>query len=345
MIAERRVGFGKPVFIIAEAGVNHNGDVRLARQLVDAAKDAGADAVKFQSFGAERLVSAAAPKAVYQLQTTDAAESQLEMLRRLELSSEAYRELFLHCQARGILFLSTPFDEENVDLLDALGVPAFKVGSGDLTNSEFLRYVAQRGKPVILSTGMSTLDEVEAAVRVIGDAKCHELILLHCVSCYPADPAEANLRAMGTMAAAFHTPVGFSDHTLGMEVTMAAVALGACVIEKHITLDRAMPGPDHRASFEPEEFKQFCMTLRRVESSLGDGTKRPTPNERDTARVARRSLHAAHDLEKGGPLRAEDFVARRPGTGVSAADLESVLTRRLTRSVSEGEMLREQDLE
>jgi N,N'-diacetyllegionaminate synthase len=344
-IGSRRIGPGEPVFIIAEAGVNHNGDFGLAKQLVDAAQEAGADAVKFQTFRAENVASPAAEKAAYQVETTGAEESQLSMLRRLELPDEAYRELEKYCQARGILFLSTPFDERSVDLLDDLNVPAFKVGSGELTNLPFLRYIAKRRKPVILSSGMATLEEVKLAVNVLRGAGCNGIIVLHCVSAYPAEPADANLRAMATMAAALELPVGFSDHTVTFEVPIAAAALGACVIEKHITLDTSLPGPDHRTSFDPADFTKLCYAIRNVEKALGDGTKRPSPNELDVARVARRSLHVARDLERGHALRADDLIACRPGSGISVAAWDSVVGRRLSHALAGGVMLTEADLE
>ena len=316
-IAGRKVGSGHPCFIIGEAGVNHNGDVEMAKRLVDVAADAKADAVKFQTFKAERLVSTGTPKAEYQLHTTNSAESQLEMLRRLELSPEAHRQLQVYCQERGVMFISTPFDEESGDLLDELDVPVFKIGSGEITNWPFLEYVARKGKPIILSTGMSYLSEVDEAVRVIRDAGCHQLVLLHCVSNYPADPTDANLRAIQTMATAFQVPVGYSDHTLGSEVVLAAVALGACVIEKHFTLDKTLPGPDHRASLEPSELERLVHGIRNIEVALGNGSKVPAPSELRNREPARRSLVTTRDLEAGHRLMPDDLMAKRPGNGVS----------------------------
>jgi N,N'-diacetyllegionaminate synthase len=252
-IAGSAIGFGHPCFVIAEAGVNHNGDLDTALQLVDAAAAAGADAVKFQTFKADRMISVAAPKAEYQMQTTDASESQLDMVRTLELSPQAHRDLSAYSRERGLLFMSTPFDEESVDLLEELEVPVFKIGSGEITNLPFLEYIARKQRPIILSTGMSYLGEVDEAVKELRNAGCRQLLLLHCVSNYPAAPADANLRAMETMRMAFQVPVGYSDHTPGIEVSLAAVALGACAIEKHFTVDKNLPGPDHRASLEPSE--------------------------------------------------------------------------------------------
>ena len=335
-IGKRRVGPNQPVFIIAEAGVNHNGDVELAKQLVDVAAEAGADAVKFQTFKAERVVSATAPKAEYQLQTTDPSESQLDMVRRLELSPEAHREVWAYCQERDALFMSTPFDEESADLLDKLGVPVFKIGSGEITNWPFLEYVARKKKPIILSTGMSYLNEVDEAVRVIRDAGCGQLVLLHCVSNYPTDPTDANLRAMQTMATAFSVPVGYSDHTLGIEVALAAVALGACVIEKHFTLDRNLLGPDHRASLEPDELAALVRGIRTIEAALGHGRKVPAASEANTAAIARRSLVAVRDIPAGTVLTEELIAIRRPGTGLSPAVRPYLVGRTVRTTIPAG---------
>lgn len=340
-VANKLIGPGQPVFVIAEAGVNHNGDLKLARALIDVAVEAGADAVKFQTFQAEHLVTPEAPKAEYQRRTTGDSESQFEMLQRLELSADAQRELQSYCHERGIIFLSTPFDEEAVDLLDKLGVPAFKISSGDLTNSPLLEHVASKGKPVILSTGMSELSELIEAVSVLNIAGCENPVLLHCVSNYPAEPAEVNLRAMQTMRSAFDVPVGFSDHTKGIDVALAAVALGACVIEKHFTLDRTLPGPDHRASLEPAELRELVRSIRRVETALGSGRKVPTASEIETAKVARRSLVAARDIPAGATLERDMVVMRRPGTGLSPAMLNTLLDRRAVCEIAAGTLLNE----
>jgi len=345
MIGRRRVGPNKPVFIIAEAGVNHNGDVELAKRLVDVAAEAGADAVKFQTFKADQVVSASAPKAEYQLQTTQATESQLDMLRRLELSREAHRELQACCQKRGVLFMSTPFDEESADLLDELGATVFKISSGEITNWLLVEYIARKGKPVILSTGMSYFSEVDEAVRVVRNAGCDKLILLHCVSNYPADPADANLRAMQTMATVFQVPVGYSDHTPGIEVALAAVALGACVIEKHFTLDKNLPGPDHRASLEPHELQALVAGIRTVELALGDGAKRPARSEMDNRLIVRRSLAAALDISGGTFLRSDMLKALRPAGGISPTLVEHVVGRRVRRSLASGQLIDWGDLE
>lgn len=333
VIAGREIGIGAPCFVIAEAGVNHNGDVDLALRLVDAAADAGADAVKFQTFSADRLVSASAPKAAYQDAAVGAGVSQRDMLRALELSADAHRAIQRRCAERAIMFLSTPFDDESADLLDALGVPAFKVPSGELTNVLLLDHIAGKRKPVVLSTGMSDLEEVAEAVARLRGAGA-SFALLQCTSAYPAEPASVNLRAMRTMADAFHVPVGFSDHTPGIAVAIAAAALGAAIVEKHLTLDRAMPGPDHQASLEPAEFRAMVSGIRDAQAALGDGTKRPAGGERDLARIVRRSLVAARDLPAGHRLTPEDVVAKRPGTGLPTSDAAALIGRRLTRAMT-----------
>jgi N,N'-diacetyllegionaminate synthase len=338
-IAGRRIGPGMPSFIIAEAGVNHNGDLDLARQLVVTAAKAGADAVKFQTFRAEKLVSRSAPKASYQIDKTRSDESQYQMLQRLELSPDMHVAVIESCRQAGILFLSTPFDEDSADLLERLGVPAFKIGSGDLTNLSLLRHVARKKKPMIVSTGMACLSEVEAALQAIVSEGNDEVVLLHCVSSYPAAPEDLNLRAMATMAAAFGVPVGYSDHSVGIEIALAAAALGATVIEKHITMDRNLPGPDHTASLEPAELTAMVRGIRSVEAALGDGHKRPRASEKSTAEVARRSIIAATDLRQGTLLTAEQIAIQRPGTGLQPSMLPHLLGRRLRVDVAAGSLL------
>lgn len=326
-IADIFVGTGHPCFIIAEAGVNHNGDIEVAKEMIEVAVQAGVDAIKFQTFKPDRLVIAEAPKADYQLDTSDENESQLEMLRHLELSFDEYRDLHEYCQERDILFLSTPFDEESVDFLDELGVPVFKTGSGEITNWPFLEYIASKQKPIILSTGMSYLSEVDQAVRMISRKEKQQLVLLHCVSNYPADPADANLKAMRTMASAFQVPVGYSDHTPGIAVALAATALGACVIEKHFTLSHDLPGPDHRASLEPDDLTALVNGIRTVESAIGHGRKEPVPSELEILKVARRSLVAAKTIPEGAKLTSAHLAIKRPGTGLQPAMMEHVIGR------------------
>jgi N-acetylneuraminate synthase len=325
--AVRRVGAGHPCFVIAEAGVNHNGEIDQALRLIDAAAEAGADACKFQTFSADRLVTRHADKAAYQKETTGAGESQHAMLKRLELSPADHERLLAHATARGLTFLSTPFDPESLDLLVTLGVPAIKIGSGEITNLPLLELAARAGKPIILSTGMSYLGEVERAVRAIQAQGEVPLVLLHCVSSYPARPADVNLRAMATLQQAFGLPVGYSDHTLGIAVTIAAIALGACVIEKHFTLDRTLPGPDHRASLEPAELAAMVRAARDVEAALGDGQKRPTPGEMDTIRVARKSIVSSVEIPAGTTITARMLAIKRPGTGISPAEMDRVIGR------------------
>jgi N,N'-diacetyllegionaminate synthase len=327
------------VFIIAEAGVNHNGSVDLAVQLVDEAQASGADAVKFQTFRAERLATAAAHKAAYQERTTAAAESQFEMLRRLELSEEAHKMLLKHCRQSGIQFLSSPFDLPSVDFLHSLDVPCFKVPSGEITNHPLLIRVARTGRPVILSTGMCTLGDVEEAVQVLQSAGASELTLLHCVTEYPAPFAEVNLRAMHTLRTAFGLPVGYSDHTPGIEIAIAAVSLGAVVIEKHFTLDRAMPGPDHAASLEPAELGQMVAAIRHVEEALGTGIKAPAPCELPNLSVARKSVVAARNLPAGHRLAPGDLDIKRPGNGLASKFLPALTGRTLRVDVRRDELI------
>ena len=334
VLAGRAIAPGRPAFVIAEAGVNHNGDPALARALIDAAADSAADAVKFQTFRTSALTSRTAPKAAYQIEATGAGESQSEMLMRLELSTETLRALQAHAAARGIVFFSTPFDEASADTLAALGVPMFKIPSGEITNLPLLRHIAAKGKPIILSTGMSTLDEVEQALAAIGDVADVPVAILHCVSAYPAPVGEVNLRAMDALRDRFGRPVGLSDHTLGLEIALAAVARGAAIVEKHLTLDKNLPGPDHRASLEPAEMAALVRGIRNIEAALGDGVKRPMPSELDTRRVARKSLVAARALRAGEELVKDAVAVKRPGTGISPAELERALGRRVRRDLA-----------
>lgn len=331
-------------FIIAEAGVNHNGDLNLAHRLVDAAADAGADAVKFQTFEPGLVTSRRAERARYQARNTGSDDSQLALLEGLVLPRAAYRELQAHADERGIVFLSTPFDVPSADFLQELGVTAFKIPSGELTNHPFLADLAGRGLPLLVSTGMSDLAEVEAAVAVIRRAGDPPLALFHCVSNYPADPDDCNLRAMATMRERLGVPVGWSDHTAGLPVSVAAVALGAELLEKHLTLHRTLPGPDHLASLEPDEMAELVAQVRLVRRARGDGVKRPTPAEEPIAALVRRSLHARRPLAAGAVLGPDDLIALRPAGGITPGLLDSVLGRSLLRGVEEGEMLAWSDL-
>jgi N,N'-diacetyllegionaminate synthase len=324
------------VFIIAEAGVNHDGRLEQARKLVDAAARAGADAVKFQTFRAETLVSPSAPKAEYQRQATGADESQYDMLRRLELPAAAHRELIAHCRRAGIRFLSSPFDLASIDLLLELGLDIFKIPSGEITNLPYLRRIGGLGKEVILSTGMAEMSEIEAALRVLADAGTpkERVTVLHCNTEYPTPMADVNLRAMASIGQAFGVRVGYSDHTLGIEVPIAAAALGARVIEKHFTLDRTLPGPDHRASLEPEGLQAMVAAVRNIEKALGRGIKRPSASEFKNRSVARKSIYAACSIHAGELLTEENLTIKRPGTGLSPMLWDKVVGQKASRDFS-----------
>lgn len=330
---------GARTFVIAEAGVNHNGSLPMARQLVDAAREAGADAVKFQTFRPEGVVSRQAPKAAYQLRTTDPAESQLAMLRELALNEDDYRQLQQYSAEQGITFLSTPFDNASADLLAAMDVPAFKLGSSELTNLPFLDVVGRKGKPVIFSTGLGTIGEVDAAMHTLYAAGCTHVAVLHCVTNYPADPADANLRAIATLRAAFQVPTGYSDHTMGTAVPIAAVALGACIIEKHLTLDTSLPGPDHASSLEPGDFARMVEGIREVEQALGHGRKVPTAHEAANMQAVRRSLVARHAIPAGTRLTAEMLTAKRPGTGLPPSMLAYCVGLTVRHDLAEDQVL------
>lgn len=327
--------------IIAEAGVNHNGDLALARQLIDVAAEAGADLVKFQTFSADRLVTTDAKKADYQTQTTDASESQHAMLRRLELTRDAHEALIAHCELRGTQFLSTGFDPESVDMLAELGLDCFKIPSGEITNLPYLRHVGRYGKSAILSTGMATLGEIEAALAVLEQAGTprDRITVLHCNTEYPTPMADVNLRAMLTIRDAFSVAVGYSDHTAGIEVAIAAVALGATVIEKHFTLDRNLPGPDHKASLEPGELKTMIASIRNIELALGDGIKRTSASEGKNISIARKSLVAARVIRAGECFSEANLTVKRPGTGVSPMRWDEVLGRIAPRNFAKDELI------
>ncbi len=338
-ISGRRIGPGQPCFVLAEAGVNHNGDIERAEHLIDIAARSGADAIKFQTFLADRLATRDAPKAQYQIDQAGGAESQQEMLRRLELSPSDHERLIAYCHASGILFLSSCFDIESADLLDDLGVPAFKIPSGEITNFPYLAHVAHIGKPMIVSTGMADLPEIEEALTVIREAGDPPVMLLHCVSSYPTDPSDVNLRAMATMERHFGLPVGFSDHTIGIDISLAAASLRAAVIEKHITSDRNLPGPDHAVSLEPDELTALMIGVRRIESALGNGNKQPVASEAATAAVARKSLVAAREIPIGSTLTPDMVVIIRPGTGLAPKMLPILIGRTSICNIPAGTLL------
>jgi N,N'-diacetyllegionaminate synthase len=329
--------------IIAEAGVNHNGDIELAKKLIDIAADAGADLVKFQTFNADRLVTEGASKADYQILTTDNAESQHAMLRKLELTENAHHELITHSASRRIGFFSTGFDVESVDMLAGLGQKFFKIPSGEITNLPYLRHIGQLGKTVILSTGMSTMEEIGAAIKVLEDSGTArtKITVLHCTTAYPAPMQDVNLRAMRSIQDAFSVSVGYSDHTLGTEIPIAAVALGATVVEKHFTIDRNLPGPDHKASLEPTELKSMISAIRNIEMALGDGQKRPMPSEIANRLVTRKSIVASQKIGLGQELTKENLTTKRPGTGVSPMKWDQVLHSKAGREYSADELIDE----
>jgi N,N'-diacetyllegionaminate synthase len=336
------------VLIIAEAGVNHNGDLSLAKQLIDAAAEAGADYVKFQTFKTENLVSVTAKQAEYQKANIGDSEndSQFKMLKKLELTHSHHEELISHCASRKIKFLSTAFDMESIDLLVKLGIDLYKVPSGEITNLPYLRKIGSLNKPVILSTGMCVMQEVKAAVKVLEDAgtKQEDITILHCTTDYPTAMKDVNLRAMLSLQKETGCRVGYSDHTLGIEVPVAAVAMGAEVIEKHFTLDRNLKGPDHKASLEPSELKEMIRSIRNVEVALGSGTKGPSEAERKNMLVARKSVHLASSLKAGHVIAEKDLAMKRPGDGISPMELEKVIGKKLLHDLNAEHKLSWSDL-
>lgn len=327
--------------IIAEAGVNHNGDMALARRLVDAAADAGADIVKFQTFRAERLTTSLAAKAEYQGRTSAAGETQQEMLRRLELTPEMHEELLSYCASRGIEFFSTGFDEKSFDLLVKLGLEHFKISSGDVTNLPYLRHVGRHGKPLILSTGMATLQEIREALEALEKAGAPRKLVtvLHCNTEYPTPMRDVNLRAMATIGEELGVAIGYSDHTLGTEIPIAAVALGATVIEKHLTLDRTLPGPDQATSLEPHEFRSMVLAIRNIDDALGDGIKRPSASEAKNMPIVRKSIVAARAIRQGELFNESNLTVKRPGTGLSPMLWDEILGRQAGRDFAADDLI------
>lgn len=328
--------------IIAEAGVNHNGDLEMARKLVRVAARAGADVVKFQTFVASRITAAHAPKAEYQKAATSEAESQREMIARLELSREDHIALIEEAQGAGITFFSTGFDEDSIDLLMDLGIDRIKVPSGELTNLPLLRHMASKGLPVILSTGMASMGEIEDAIRVMeeGGVPRSQITVLHCNTQYPTPMEDVNLPAMASIRSAFGVDVGYSDHTMGTELAIAAVALGATVIEKHFTLDRGLPGPDHLASLEPDELAEMVRAIRNIELAMsGDGIKRPSPSEAPNRPIARKSIVAARAIAAGEIFSADNLAAKRPGTGISPMRWDEVIGKPAMRAFEADELI------
>ncbi|MFH0869430.1 MAG: N-acetylneuraminate synthase family protein [archaeon] len=362
-IGNRKIGPEEPCFIIMDAGVNHNGSMELAKKLVDAAKEAGVDAVKFQTFKSEKIVTAKAEQAEYQTKNIGKKESQYDMLKRLELSYEDFEELKRYCDEKGIIFLSTPHScKEDVDLIAKL-CPAIKVGSGDLTNIPILKYMAQKGLPIFLATGMSFLSEVEEAVLAIIPTN-RDLVLLHCTTNYPTPLNEVNLQSMMTMHEAFKLPVGYSDHTEGIIVSVAAAAMGACLVEKHLTLDKKMEGPDHKASLEPDEAAELVKQIRKVEKMLkkkksaeeillklmvppeiiGDGVKKPMASEYAVMKVARKSVVAAKDIKKGSIITEKMLEIKRPGDGLHPREYFNIIGKTAKNSIKKDSLLKLADI-
>jgi len=329
------------VFIIAEAGVNHNGNVEIAKKLVDAARNAGSDAVKFQTFKAEKTVSIFAAKAEYQKGTTEESETQLEMVKKLELDMNEHREIMSYCGQKGIMFLSTPFDLESVDMLDVLSLGVFKIASGEITNLKLLEKIGCLNREIILSTGMADLTEIEDALTVLNEAGTprEKITILHCNTEYPTSMEDVNLLAMQTINKTFNTKVGYSDHTTGVEVSIAAVALGATVIEKHITIDKSMNGPDHKSSLNPREFKEMVMAIRNIEVALGDGVKRASLSELKNKNIARKSIVAANDIKRGEIFSERNITVKRPGCGVNPMKWYSVIGEVAKRDFKEDEAI------
>jgi len=329
--------------IIAEAGVNHNGDMSIAKNLIEVAAQAGADIVKFQTLNADRMVTATAAKAEYQILSSNSTETQHTMLQKLELTEVMHRELIDHCAALNIGFFSTGFDIKSLDMLVGLGQELFKIPSGEITNLPYLRHIGQFRKNVILSTGMSSMDEIAAAINILeksGTPRA-KITVLHCTTAYPVPPSDVNLRAMQSIHSEFNVAVGYSDHTLGIEISIAAVALGATVIEKHFTMDRNLPGPDHKASLEPEELQDLVNAIRNIENALGDGFKRLMPSEMMNRAIARKSIVTSEPISAGQVFTEENLTTKRPGTGISPMEWDNIIGSRAQRSYSNDELIDE----
>lgn len=327
------------IFIIAEAGVNHNGDIETAKKLIDAAAVAGADAVKFQTFKAENLVCRNARKADYQMETTDRDESQFDMLKKLEVTPQMHEQLMEYCRQKKIMFLSTPFDIDSLYYLMELGVDIIKIPSGEITNYPLLREAGKTKKRIIISSGMSTLNEVRDAVKVLKDSGSNDVTILHCNTEYPTPYADVNLRAMHTLKEELGVPIGYSDHTQGIEVPIAAAALGAAVIEKHFTLDKNMEGPDHKTSLEPDELQAMVRAIRNIENALGDGQKGPSASEKRNIDIVRKSIVAKCDIEAGQVFTEDNLTTKRPGSGICPMQWEQVIGQRAKRKFNADELI------
>lgn len=329
----------KRIFIIAEAGDNHNGNLDLALQLVDKAVEAGADCVKFQTFVTEEMMSTTAQKAEYQKEQTDDDENQFDMVKKLELTFDDFRKIKAYCEEKEIMFLSTPFDTLSIDFLDSIDIPFWKIPSGEINNLPYLIKIAQTGKDVILSTGMSTVEEIGEAINVLKERGAGKITLLHCNTEYPTPFQDVNLFAMNTLREHFQVEVGYSDHTLGIEVAIAAAAMGASVIEKHFTLDKTMEGPDHQASLEPEELKNMVRSIRNIENALGDGKKRPSDSEKKNIVIARKSIVARKEIAEGEVFSEDNLAIKRPGNGVSPMHWFDVIGKIATRNYEKDEQI------
>lgn len=329
------------VFIIAEAGVNHNGSIEIAKQLIDVAHSAGVDAVKFQTFKAESLVSKTAQKAAYQKASTNNEESQFDMIKKLELDVHTHKELIRYCKKKGIIFLSTPFDHDSIDLLHSLELQIFKIPSGEITNLPYLKHIGSYNKQIVLSTGMANLGEIEAALTVLihSGTKKENITILHANTEYPTPMEDVNLNAMLTIGSAFKTNFGYSDHTLGIEIPIAAVALGATIIEKHFTLDRNMVGPDHKASLEPDELRKMVQSIRNIELALGNGIKKPSNSETKNIIVARKSIVAKKDIKMGEVLSEDNLAIKRPGNGISPMNWEEIIGSKAKRDYAPEDLI------
>jgi len=335
-IKEKKIGEKEPIFIIAEIGINHNGEIEIAKEMIKKAKKAGADCVKFQTFKTEKFLS----KNIEIPEHVESKETFFDDMKKLEFTEEELKELYNYCQENNIMFLSSVFDKESVDLLDEIGMPAFKVASCDLNNLPFLKYIAKKQKPIILSTGMGSIGEIEEAINVIKNEGNDDIILLHCVSMYPPKLEDINLNSMKTLKKAFKIPVGFSDHTIGTHIPLAAVALGAVTIEKHFTLDKEMEGPDHEVSMEPQELEDMINKIRDIQMSMGDGIKQPTPDEIKMRKAFRRSLVAKQDIEVGEKITKEKIEIKRPGTGIPPNNLELVIGREAKNELKKDDLIK-----
>lgn len=337
-INQKKIGDNSPCFIIAEAGVNHNGDIEIAQRLIDAAVEAGADAIKFQTFNADLLVTPDAQKARYQKKSTSTSESQYQMLKRLELSPLAFKKLSDYANMKKIIFFSSPFDLKSVDILDRIEVPLYKIPSGEITNLPLLTYIAKKGKPIILSTGMATFEEIDEAIDIIKNEGVVDIILLYCVTSYPAKIESLDLTVISSLRERYHLPVGFSDHTTGIVAAIVARTLNACVIEKHFTLDRKMSGPDHQASLDPKGLKKLVMAIREVESALGNGTKKISKEESEIKAITRKSLVASIDIPAGNIITESMIDLKRPGTGLAPKNKDKIIGKKSNRSIKKNEL-------